>query len=95
MAGNGRRRANQHRKLARNNWAEQDPKETSRKTALQGNEPHLSWVPASHKSKKEGDSSQKEIAIHLHAGNMKEKGKGKAALSQRPATLFRKRISGF
>lgn len=51
-----------HRKLAGNNRAEQHPKETSRKTALQGTKPHLSWVPTSHKSNKEGSRSQKELA---------------------------------
>lgn len=84
----GRRQANQHRKLPRNSWAEQHPKETSWKIALQGNKPHLSLVPASQKSNKEDDSSQKEIAIHLFSGNVTEKGKGKAALSQRPGALF-------
>lgn len=45
-------------------------------------------MPASQKSNKEDDSSQKEIVIHLFAGNVTEKGKGKVALSQRAAALF-------
>lgn len=82
----GRRQANRRGKLARNIWAEQHPKGTSWKIVLLGNKPHLSWVPASQKSSKEDNSSQKEIVIHLFAGNVTEE--GKAALSQRELLLF-------
>lgn len=58
------------------------------KIALQGNKPHLSRMPASQKSNKEDDSSQKETVVDVFAGNVTEEGKGKTALSQSAAALF-------
>lgn len=91
----GRGQANQRGKLARNSWAEQHPIGTSWKNALQGNKPHLSWVPASQKNNKEDDSSQKEVVINLFTGNVTEEGKGRAAPSQRAAALFWQCTSSF
>lgn len=76
-------------------WPEKHHKETSSKTALRGNKTHLRWVPAFHKSSKEGNSSHKEMThtIHLSAWKLKKNGKKDGVLVQKPGCSCRKLIS--